>query len=87
MSKRLQVLLKEEEYREIRRIARRNRMTMAEWVRQALRKARREEPVRSKEEKLAAIREAAKYSFPAPDIDQMLEEIERGYLSGDWPRE
>lgn len=86
MSKRLQVLLKEDEYREIRRIARRNRMTMAEWVRQALRKAR-EEQERTKEKKLAAIREAAKHSYPAPDIDQMLEEIERGYLSGDWPRE
>ena len=87
MSKRLQVLLKEDEYREIRKIARRNRMTVAEWVRQALRKARREEPVRTKEEKLAALREALKHRHPAPDIEQMNKEIEQGYLSGVWPRD
>ncbi len=42
MSKSLQVLLGEDELREIRRIARRNWTTVAEWVRQALRAARRE---------------------------------------------
>ncbi len=42
MSKSLQVLLGEDELREIRRIARRNRTTVAEWVRQDLRAARRE---------------------------------------------
>ncbi len=42
MSKSLQVLLGEDELCEIRRIARRNRTTVAEWVRQDLRAARRE---------------------------------------------
>lgn len=32
--------------------------------------------------KATAIHEAAKYSFPAPDIDQMNAEIEQGYLAG-----
>ena len=41
MSKRLQVLLDEQEFDDIQDIARRNRMTVAEWVRQALRAARR----------------------------------------------
>ncbi|HEX6314756.1 MAG TPA: hypothetical protein VFZ73_07850 [Gemmatimonadaceae bacterium] len=45
MSKRLQVLLEESELAEIRRAARLSRMTVAEWVRQALRRARREEPM------------------------------------------
>ena len=39
------------------------------------------------EKKLAVIRAAAKYKFPAGDIEQMLAEIEQGYLSGEWPRE
>lgn len=80
MSKRLQVLLEEQELKEIQRAARAERMTVAEWVRQALRTARREVPSRDPERKLAAIRAAARHSFPAPDIERMQEEIERGYL-------
>lgn len=86
MSKRLQVILKDPEYREIQRAARSRRMSIAEWVRQALRLARRQEPLTDVEKKLAVIREAAKYNFPAPGIDDMLEEIERGYLSGPGPQ-
>ncbi len=56
-------------------------MTVAEWVRQALREAKAQEPVRDVAEKLAAIRRAVQYSFPSGDISQMLEEIERGYLA------
>jgi hypothetical protein len=85
MTKRLQVLLEEPEMREIRQAARRNRMTVAAWVRQALRAARRREPEGDRARKLAAIREAARHRFPAPPIEQMLEEIERGYL-GDSPK-
>jgi hypothetical protein len=80
MTKRLQVLLEEPEMREIRQAARRNRMTVAAWVRQALRAAHRREPEGDRARKLAAIREAARHRFPAPPIEQMLEEIERGYL-------
>lgn len=82
MSKRLQVLLEEAEMREIRRLARSRRMTVADWVRQALRLARREEPGRGRERKLDAIREAVRHRFPAPPIERMLEEIERGYREG-----
>ena len=85
MSKRLQVLLEEPEMREVRLAARRSRMTVAAWVRQALRAARRREPEGDRSRKLAAIREAARHRFPAPPIEQMLDEIERGYL-GDLPK-
>ena len=44
MAKRLQVLLDEEEYLEIQAVARRQRLTLAEWVRQALRKAKADDP-------------------------------------------
>lgn len=85
MSKRLQVLLEEAELAEIRRAARLSRMTVAEWVRQALKRARQEEPVTDTRRKLAVVREAARGSYPTADIDQMLAEIERGYLSDPSP--
>ena len=82
MSKRLQVLLDETEFADIRRAARLSRMTVAEWVRQALRRARREEPTSDARRKLAVVREAARGTYPTADIDRMLAEIERGYATG-----
>lgn len=79
MSKRLQVLLEEAELAAVRRAARRQRMTTAEWVRHALRSARRAEPESDPGKKLAVVRSAARCSFPAADIGDMLAEIERGY--------
>jgi hypothetical protein len=81
MSKRLQVLLSEKELAEIQQSARKQQMTTAEWVRQALRAARRAEPRAASRKKLDVIRAAARHAFPAPDIDQMIDEIERGYLA------
>lgn len=86
MAKRLQVILKDPEYREIQRAARSRHMSIAAWVRQALNLARRREPLTGVDKKLAVIREAVKYNFPAPDIETMSEEIARGYLSGPGPQ-
>ena len=77
MPKRLQVLLDEEEYEEIRDIARRHRMTLAEWVRQALRRARSDHPG-SVDAKLRVIAVASRCAFPTGDIEDMLREIEAG---------
>jgi hypothetical protein len=82
MSKRLQVLMDEAELKEIQRLARSRRVTVAEWVRQALRAARRREPLRDAGRKLDVVRAAARHSYPAGDIDRMLAEIEQGYLGG-----
>lgn len=82
MAKRLQVILKDPEYREIQRVARSRRMSLAEWVRQALEAARREEPAGSLTGKLEATRVAAQHEYPAGDLDKMLAEIEAGYLRG-----
>ena len=79
MSKRLQVLLPDPEMDEIRRLARRERLTIGEWVRRVLREARSRRPVHAPQWKLKAVRKAAEYSFPTADIEQMLAEIERGY--------
>ena len=78
MSKRLQVILDDGEMREIQRIARRYRMTVAEWVRQALRAARRQGPGTDARKKLEIVRAAAQHSFPIGDMQQILAEIERG---------
>lgn len=80
MSKRLQVILKDPEYREIQRAARARRMSIAQWVREALEGARRQEPGGTVAQKLQAIRAAARYEFPSGDIETMLAEIESGYL-------
>ena len=85
MSKRLQVVLNDQEMREIQQVARRHRMTVAEWVRQTLRAARMEEPRVDARKKLESVRRAVVYSFPTGSIDDMLAEIERGYLED--PRE
>jgi hypothetical protein len=79
MSKRLQVLLEESEMQELRETARRHGVPVSEWVRRALREARRREPQGDVETKLRALRTATQHNFPTADIDVMLAEIERGY--------
>ncbi len=72
-------MLRDQEMTEIRRLARRERLTVGEWVRRALREARKQKPLNDPEAKLKAIRRGAELSFPTADIEQMLSEIERGY--------
>lgn len=79
MTKRLQVILPEAEYREALRAARAQNMTLAAWVRQALVAARRREPQGDLRGKLDAVRTAAQFSYPTGDIDALLSAIERGY--------
>jgi hypothetical protein len=86
MTQRLQVLLDDEEFAEIRRVAERQRMTVAEWVRQALRAARQDAPVAEPRRKLAVVREAARGAYPVGDLPSMLTEIEAGYVVDDMQR-
>ena len=85
MAKRLQVIIQDPEYRDIQRAARLRRMSIEEWVRQALVQARRSETSREVASKLEVIRAAARMEFPTAEIDRMLEEIEPGYGSGMHP--
>ncbi len=66
-------------------MARSRRMSLAEWVRQALAIARRKEPMGGTAKKLEVIRAAAQLYYPTGDIDTMLAEIERGYGTGPHP--
>jgi hypothetical protein len=79
VSKRLQVLLPDQEMLDIRRLAKREHLKVGEWVRRTLREARAKLPAIETEAKLKSVRRAAAYSFPVADIDRMLSEIERGY--------
>ena len=79
------MILKDPEYREIQRMARSRRMSIAEWVRQALDLARRREPTGGVGKKLEVIRAAVRHDYPSGDIDAMLAEIESGYGAGTNP--
>jgi hypothetical protein len=81
VTKRLQVLLDDSELRVIQRLARRDKLTTAEWVRRRLREGAAASSRPDAATRLAAIHAAYRRASdgPAPDIDQMLDEIELGY--------
>lgn len=78
MSKRLQVLLDEAELRDLQDAARHQGIPVSEWVRRALREARRREPSGDIDSKLRAVRATVRHEGPTADIDQMLAEISAG---------
>ena len=82
MSKRLQVILEDGEMADLRRTARTQQLTVAEWVRQALRKAVREQPIYATGKKIQVVREAVRHTYPIGDIEEMLGEIARGQQNG-----
>lgn len=79
MSKRLQVVVGDDELDRYQAVAATSGLTVSAWVRQTLRAAERQISTGDVEAKLAAVARAAAYNFPAPDIDTMLAEIEAGY--------
>jgi hypothetical protein len=82
MSKRLQVVVRDEERERYARAADAQGLTLSEWARQALRATERRTSRGDPDTKLAAIRNAAAtYNFPAPDIETMLAETEAGRLT------
>jgi hypothetical protein len=68
------------EWEAIRRAARSEQTTVSEWVRRSLRNARRQQGSGNVDTKLAVLRAATRHDFPSGDIDDMLAEIERGYV-------
>jgi hypothetical protein len=54
-------------------------VSVAEWVRSALRQACASEAGRPAAEKLRAVRTATQHAFPIGPIEEMLADIERGY--------
>lgn len=76
------MVVSDAELRQFGECARGRGLTVSEWVRQALRATERETSLGSGEHKLAAVRSGLSHSFPAPSIDTMNAEIERGYALG-----
>ena len=78
MSTRLQVVVSEEEMSSLRQAARRTGLTVSEWARRALRRARDEQAGPTAESRLRALERALACNHPTGDIDEMLADIERG---------
>jgi hypothetical protein len=81
MSKRLQVVLSEDEWESFASVARREGHTLSAWVRESLRAARDLQPCGDASAKLDAIRAAAEHAFPTGDVATMEREIGEGYLA------
>ena len=84
MSARLQVIVSDEEMISLRQAARRRGLTVSEWARQALRRARDGQAgpspaqIPDAESRLRALERALACNHPTGDIDEMLADIERG---------
>jgi hypothetical protein len=83
MSKRLQVVVGDEDLERYRQTAQAQGVNVSEWVRQALRVAERDRSSGDVEAKLAAIRKAVSYETGGRevDIETMLAETEAGRLA------
>jgi len=81
MSKRLQVVLDDDEFADLQRAADREHLTLSGWVRRALRDARGNGSTDDIETRLGAVRSAMRHSFPTADIDQMLDEVRQGRMT------
>ena len=65
--------------KDIQQLALVERLTVGGWVRRTLREAREHKSINDPETKLKIIRRAAELAFPSADVEQMLNDIERGY--------
>ena len=75
----MQVVVDDADLERFQAAAEREGVTLSEWVRRALRGAERAAANGDPRQKLAAIRAAARLTFPVGDVEEILAEIERGY--------
>ena len=78
MSKRLQVVMSDEEYQLVADSAKRRGIPIAEVVRDILRRTLPEDEARPAQERIAAVLAFARFAGPTGDIDEILREIETG---------
>lgn len=78
MSKRLQILLPNDEFKDLQRVSRRLKRSVADFVREGIRARLAAEERVPPERRIARILAFAKHAAPTCDIDQMLAEIESG---------
>lgn len=80
MSKRLQVLIPDDEYIILKKQAKNARTSLGEWVRSALRRISDSESLKSESDKIRALKIASKYCSPVDDVETMKRQITEGYL-------
>lgn len=68
----------DDEYRAVARAARRRGKPIAQLVRDSLRRTLAEEALPDPDQRIAAVLRFARFSGPTGDIEQLLDEIERG---------
>ena len=78
MSKRLQVMLPDDEYRLLLRAARRRGKPVSQLVRDGLRRELETDGDMDPDQRIAAILRFARFAGPTGDIDQLLEQIKQG---------
>ena len=78
MSKRLQIIVPDDEAEQLRRCAEREGMTLSEWARRALKRAQKSQLGPTQEGKLDALEKALRCSYPTAPIEEMLSDIEHG---------
>lgn len=78
MTKRLQIVVDDEEHERFRKAAAREGLTLSEWVRRALGRARETQKGPTASRKIAALDRALKCDHATSDMDEMLAEIEKG---------
>ncbi len=78
MSKRLQVLIPEEEFRELHKVSKSQNKSVADWVRESIHIRLQANKPETPEKRLARLLKFARFSGPSGDIKQILSEIEKG---------
>ena len=86
MKKICQVLMEDTEYEDIKHIASRRKMTVEQWIEATVSEARADYH-RRVERIRRVIEEASHKNFPTADIEDMLKEIESGYLDNGYTEE
>lgn len=79
MSIRLQILLDEEELREVKKLAVQENLTVSAWVRRAIQHEKKERPGTAARKKLQHIQSFSKHNFPTGDYKDIAAEIDSGY--------
>ena len=75
------MVLNDDEFEELQRVARSEGSTVSDLVRRALRQSRNTRATGDMDTKLGVLRAAVRHSFPTADIEDVLADIERGYAS------
>lgn len=78
MSKRLQILIPEKDYRRLVHVSKQNDTTVSEWVRNCINIRMNHKTIEAPEKRLAKIMKYARYNGPSGSINQILKEIDQG---------